>query len=274
MVDKNARKFGDFEVRKGKEAAELTRRVTHIYHGGARCETEPVGSSTPGERSPLDLVVDATQGFIPLWDYGVSLRWRFQEQSFQQFVDPEAAKSYVRGLLGEALLAWGDAVPVRFVESRQPWDFEVVVRDEDNCNVSGCTLARAFFPDGGQHELVIFPRMFQQVRQEQMETMAHELGHVFGLRHFFAKVSETAFPSEIFGEHQRFSIMNYGADSRLTEDDRADLKRLYQEVWSGRLEQVNGTPIRLMQPFSSVPRVMEPSLAAAFAPSLRRRPTA
>ena len=108
-----------------------------------------------------------------------------------------------------------------------------------------------FFPDAGRHELVIYPRMFTQSRKEQVDTMIHEIGHTFGLRHFFANVSETAFPSEIFGKHSRFSIMNYGSLSELTDDDKDDLKRLYKMVWSEELKEINGTKIELMQPFSS-----------------------
>lgn len=34
-----------------------------------------------------------------------------------------------------------------------------------------------------------------------------------------------------------------------TDQDKLDLKRLYDLVWSGRLSHVNETPIRLMRPF-------------------------
>ena len=51
---------------------------------------------------------------------------------------------------------------------------------QERCSTSGCTLASAFFPDSGQHELKIYPTMFEQSLQEQIETLAHELGHVFG----------------------------------------------------------------------------------------------
>ncbi|WP_209320187.1 matrixin family metalloprotease [Leisingera caerulea] len=248
---KPKKSLGQFDLATDKVAKDRLEGLTHIYHGGARCETETRGYPNPKNRSPLELVVDASNGFIPLWDAKVTLNWRFQEQSLLAFQDPDAVKSYVRDLLGEALLAWGDAVPVRFSETSDPWDFEIVVSAQDSCNAFGCTLARAFFPDAGQHELVMFPRMFQQDRAEQIETMAHELGHVFGLRHFFADVREVEFPSEVFGTHERFTIMNYGADSTLTETDRQDLVSLYQAVWAGLLTDVNGTPIRLFRPYSS-----------------------
>jgi adenylylsulfate kinase-like enzyme len=45
--------------------------------------------------------------------------------------------------------------------------------------------------------------------------------------------------------------MNYGHQSELTDDDKGDLKRLYQSAWSGELREINGTQIRLMKPFSA-----------------------
>lgn len=239
-----------FEFRDRDDAAKLIEDDVHIYHNNAVCETDTRGHRTPDNRSPDELVVDASEGFIPLWAENVTLRWRFQEQSMAIFVNPDAAKSAIRQLFAEALLAWGDAVPVRFAERHDAWDFEIAVNPQENCTINGCTLARAFFPDAGRHDLLIYPTMFSQSRQEQIETLAHELGHVFGLRHFFADVSETAFPAEIFGEHDKFSIMNYGPDSKLTDNDRDDLISLYDQVWSGGLTEIGGTPIEQMRPFS------------------------
>ena len=241
-----------FTLRDPRETAELHEPLTHIYHGGARCVTDSIGYPTPENRSPLDLRVDASNGFIPLWDRNVTLHWRFNDRSLLQYTDPQAVADYVRQLFGEALLAWSSAVPVRFVESHQPWDFEIAVNAQDDCDaLRRCTLASAFFPDAGQHQLVLYPQLFSQSRQEQIETMAHELGHVFGLRHFFANTRETDFPSELFGRDEKFSIMNYGAESLLTETDIEDLTQLYSQAWSGSLTQINGTPIHLVRPFSA-----------------------
>ena len=143
----------------------------------------------------------------------------------------------------------GEAAPVKFKEAEDAWDFEIAIRSDDQCSVSGCTLARAFFPDGGRHDLAIFPKMFDQSRKEQVDTLIHETGHIFGLRHFFAEVHESKWPSEVFGTHKPFSIMNYGAMSELTDADKQDLTFLYQSAWSGDLTNVNGTPLRLMTPY-------------------------
>lgn len=238
-----------FQRREEREAARDAQPLVHVFGRGIVCDTDTRGYATPQNRDRLDLVVDATEGFIPLWSRDVTLRWRFQQRSLSFFADPAAARVAIRKLFGEAVWAWGSAAPVRFSERNDAWDFEIAVRSVDRCSPSGCVLASAFFPDAGRHELVIYPRLFAQSRQEQVETLAHEIGHIFGLRHFFANLSETAWPSQIFGTHDPFSIMNYGAASRLTATDKADLKRLYASAWNGTLTNINGTPIRLVRPF-------------------------
>lgn len=238
-----------------KEKGKLTsgqQSLVHVLGPGRICDTEARGYATPQGRSPLEIVVDASEGFIPLWASGTILRWRFRERSLDNFADPAAAKDGIRKLFGDALLAWHPAAPVRFTEDDDVWDFEIVMRSADECNASGCVLASAFFPDAGRHEFVIYPKMFTQNAREQVETFIHEIGHIFGLRHFFAQISETAWPSEIFGTHDKFSIMNYGNLSELTDADKNDLQRLYQLVWAGNLDQINGTPIRLVKPGSAV----------------------
>jgi hypothetical protein len=176
--------------------------------------------------------------------------------------------------LGKTLLAWGDAVPVKFAERRDAWDFEIAVRKDDRCDINGCVLASAFFPDAGQHELKIYPKMFTQSEKEQVDTLTHEIGHAFGLRHFFAQVSETAFSSEVFGTQDPFSIMNYGSKSELTDADKADLKLLYQMVWSGELKEINGTPIRLVKPFNTLRISPENLVAVDGLPTLGATATA
>ncbi|WP_155642260.1 matrixin family metalloprotease [Pseudomonas alabamensis] len=223
----------------------------HRYgpHSSIICDTESRG----GVRNIAELQLDATQGFIPLWSEGSILRWRFREQSLLPFEDPEAVKAAIEALFCKALRAWGEAVPVSFARDDDAWDFQVVVQAVERCDeTGGCVLASAFFPDPGRHDLVIYPTLFKQDEAEQIETLAHELGHVFGLRHWFAPQREAGFPSTPYGVQNAVSIMNYGPDSQLTDDDRQDLKQLYEDAWSGRLTQINGTPIRLVSPFHTL----------------------
>ncbi|WP_448647361.1 matrixin family metalloprotease [Pseudomonas mohnii] len=222
----------------------------HIYgkHVNIICDTEPRGY----KRNPAELQLDATEGFIPLWSEGSILRWRFKEQSLTNFESPDKAKERIEYLLELALQAWGDAVPIKFAKDDDAWDFQIVIQEVERCNTAGCVLASAFFPDAGRHDLVIYPTLFRQELTEQVETLAHELGHVFGLRHWFAPQKEPDNPAVPFGSENRVSIMNYGADSQLTEDDKKDLKELYTLARSGKLKQINGTAIRLVTPFHNL----------------------
>ena len=240
------------QLRSAQEVARETEPVVHVFGKNIICNTDTRGYTTPHDQSNLEIVLDATEGFIPLWAADTTLRWRFQERSLRFFRNRAEIKKMVTELLAEALLAWGDAAPVRFAQRNDAWDFEIVVRRTDDCDATGCVLASAFFPDPGRHELVVYPQMFSQDRKEQVDTLIHEIGHIFGLRHFFANVSETAWPSEVFGTHKPFSIMNYGNQSELTRDDKRDLKELYTLAWSGRLTKINGTPIRLVKPFHTI----------------------
>jgi len=236
-----------------RDAASMLRAqepYVHVYGKHVICDTDTRGYATPDNKSLTEIVVDASSGFIPLWARDTTLRWRFQESSMTFFQDPAAAKQEISKLFGEAILAWGDAAPVKFNRTDSRSDFEIEMKAQEACDPRGCVLARGFFPDSGRHQLEIYPTMFNQDRAQQINTLAHEIGHIFGLRHFFAKISETNAASEIFGTHRPVSIMNYGDDSQLTADDRSDLKRLYQLAWSGQLKAINGTPIKLVKPFS------------------------
>jgi hypothetical protein len=236
----------------------------HVYNKKVVCITDSRGFETHRNLSPLEIRVDATDGFIPLWAEDVTLRYRFRERSIQRhFEDPDAAKSAILRLFGEALDAWGDAAPVRFKYDEEASDFEFVMMQSTDCDSNGCVLASAFFPDAGRHEFAMYPTMFEQTHKEQVDTFAHEVGHIFGLRHFFANISETRWPSRLFGEDNAFSIMNYGHMSEMTDADRSDLKKLYRAAWNGELTEIDGAPIRLVRPFSSLTDSVRPAALAA-----------
>jgi hypothetical protein len=223
----------------------------HVYKNNIVCKTDSRGFAQPNNANRLKIVVDATEGFIPLWKKNVTLYWRFSPTFNSKFKDPARVKDEIRNLFGEAVLGWQDACPVKFKENNDVWDFEFKMYPDD-CDASGCTLARAFFPDSGRHDIALYPKLFKLTRKEQIETMQHELGHVFGLRHFFANVEETQWKSEIFGKHSPFSIMNYGSKSVLTKNDINDLRTLYIKVWSGQLKKINGTRIVTVKPFHTM----------------------
>jgi hypothetical protein len=217
----------------------------HKLKDGVICNTEPI-ASVP---SPASLVLDATDGFIPLWAHGSVLHWRFNFQSLDQYVKAEELKEVFRQLFARAIIKWDEASPIRFKEVSETPDFEVYIEKFDRCTPSGCTLANAFFPGPGHEKLFVYPKMFKQSTKEQVDSLAHEIGHIYGLRHFFASEKEKMFPSEVFGDHDPFTIMNYGTLSELTDQDKSDLATLYTSVWAGSIYEINRTPIKLFSPY-------------------------
>ncbi|MBL1219473.1 matrixin family metalloprotease [Chryseobacterium sp. L7] len=217
----------------------------HIYGNHTLCITDHKAY----KKSLTEIFVNASEGFIPLWEENVTLNWRFDKSMDTFFAKPELAKEGIRKLFSDAILSWEDACPVKFSENDDLWDFEITVLP-DRCNGSSCVLASAFFPKQGQDTLVIYPKLFTQSYKEQVETIIHEMGHIFGLRHFFAQIEEKEWRSEAFGKNDDpFSIMNYGDKSTLTVRDKSDLKELYRLVWSKKITQINRTPIKLFKPY-------------------------
>src|SRR5258708_23761030 len=117
-----ARQADPFRQREGEGPAPEVEALVHLLGPGVICDTEPRGHATPRGRNPREIVVDASEGFIPLWASDMILRWRFRESSMTSFADPAAAKAEIRNLFADALLAWGTAAPVTFTYDDDLWD--------------------------------------------------------------------------------------------------------------------------------------------------------
>lgn len=108
MVAKKRNKGNVFNLKTSAQLKSILEETTHVYHGGACCETDTKGFATSNNRAITEIVVDATQGFIPLWDRNVTLNWRFQEASLLQFADPDAVKAYIRTLFWRNVAQMGE----------------------------------------------------------------------------------------------------------------------------------------------------------------------
>src|SRR5262245_46319842 len=153
-----------------EQLARTMEQQVHVLRKGVICTTE----KRARKRSPTEIVLTATEGFIPLWAENQVLRWGFNMESLRLLQRADSIESKIRALLNDAVTAWGDAVPIRFKENPDNSDFEFVVERHIDCVPGlGCTLARAFLTDALPHQFYIYPTMFEQSLKEQVDTMAH-----------------------------------------------------------------------------------------------------
>ncbi|KAI0384378.1 hypothetical protein F5Y04DRAFT_248222 [Hypomontagnella monticulosa] len=127
------------------------------------------------------------------------------------------------------------------------------VRDDEDCvfqlvysagaGANPGRLAEAFFPGDPlhKHRLLVYQQAFDRLSGDydlMTNIFCHELGHILGLRHEFAKM-ETE-PSVQLGKDNPLSIMEYGplGQMHIHQDDYAEIREFYN------LHQYGGYNIR------------------------------
>lgn len=184
------------------------------------------------------LVVDTGNNKIPLWAPNQTLTWKYSYDSS----DDKSRIEEFEAALKRAIAGWGSSAPVKLEGPKSVndhTDFVVILYDEVNEIENGrFVLGQAFFPNTKTKRFHIWATP-EELKDELVVTIEHELGHVFGLRHYFG-ISEEVAPG-VVGEvayykhdpNDERSIMNYGeAGSSITSKDKSDLKSLYNLVWT------------------------------------------
>lgn len=169
---------------------------------------------------------------VPRWAAGTKLRYVICAETFPHPEDAALAASN----LAQAIDQFAD-VPVTFEEVTRNTKahFRVVYKDPvcaDEANV----LASAFFPNRGPRNtrtLHIYALAFRKRHiGSQVQVLAHEVGHILGLRHEFAPESAEC-RSFTYGRRNPDSIMSYPADwstAKVTQQDIDELRGLYLDT--------------------------------------------
>ena len=56
-----------FQLRNPKDTLLMTKSQVHIFGNGVICDTDTRGYAPPKNQDPGALVIDVSEGFIPLW---------------------------------------------------------------------------------------------------------------------------------------------------------------------------------------------------------------
>lgn len=201
----------------------------------------------------IDVALRVQVGWIdevPRWRRGMVLKYVICEESFRD----KTAVTLCRTNLQAAIAKYA-AITVRFeeVSRNSPAHFRVVYMDQP-LEGSSTTLARAFLPNNEaaeQRTLHVYGLAFgDKYIQTQISILAHEVGHILGLRHEFASWKEAEW-SVTYGRPNNHSIMNY-PPVHVTEQDIRELQSFYLDTMTA----LYGRPVRIYAPCESVyPRV-------------------
>ncbi|KAJ4862321.1 met-zincin domain-containing protein [Trichoderma breve] len=169
-------------------------------------------------------------GEIPRWRRGSELSYVVCIESF-----PAPLSSMVEDSMKAAIGMWNDiGVSFKQVARNDPATFAVIYENR-NRNAYACS----FFPNELSRELIIYPPSLQKTNHLS-NILAHEVGHILGLRHEFAHKREKGLPSALFGSENADSIMNYFDHPEQLQVREQDLEELecfyaYDEVQYGKL---------------------------------------
>ncbi|KAL6836973.1 hypothetical protein V8C40DRAFT_1540 [Trichoderma camerunense] len=174
---------------------------------------------------------------IPRWRRGSELSYVVCVESF-----PAPLSSVVEDSMKAAIDMWGGiGVSFNQVARNDPATFAVIYENR-NRNAYACS----FFPNELSRELIIYPPSLREP-DFLANILAHEVGHILGLRHEFAHKREKGRPSALFGSENADSIMNYFDHPerlQVREQDLEELERFYayDKVEYGKLPILDVNP--------------------------------
>ncbi|OQO08921.1 hypothetical protein B0A48_05811 [Cryoendolithus antarcticus] len=205
------------------------------------CQSQPAQPKNlqglDDQKRALDLWL-GTWGTIPRWNKGAEINFAAYSGGYDKSDDAV----YAARQLNRAALYWNSLkVGVTFKWVGRLADAEFVLGYGGD---QGNTVARAFFPNANDlNNLFVYKRAFDADTKPVMwRFFLHELGHVLGLRHEFARIEGGAVH---WGPDDPLSVMNYRPEAPMvTAQDIA----LTQAFYNYTKADIDGVPVQVFVP--------------------------
>ncbi|KAL7939076.1 hypothetical protein V8C35DRAFT_285634 [Trichoderma chlorosporum] len=177
---------------------------------------------------------------IPRWRRDSKLTYTICKESFPDDLMPLVAEA-----MRKAIGMWKN-VNVSFKEVRRddPATFAVIYRKGYNPNAYACS----FFPNESLRELTVYEKS-REVPDYLANILAHEIGHILGLRHEFAhgRGREVNNPCIRVGPDNAQSVMNYFENPKQNQVQKQDLED-FRKILDHRDLEYEGWFIRDIDP--------------------------
>ena len=204
-----------------------------------RCATQAANANAD------ELFLGKYQDTLYIWENGSTINWTARADGY---LSPDDALRAARACY-TAAEAWNKVLDGRvqfvYVESLDIACFQVKYGGVHPHNV----LAKGFTPDLYEipvNNVIVYQGALEGKYKDQMEnTIAHELGHVLGLRHEHSQDEPKGFfdpkredgsqglESIMFGSRNPFSIMAYYDAMKIQDTDVKDVRAAYDNLQNG-----------------------------------------
>lgn len=224
----------------------MGRQKLRLLNGGGEVPAPYAGEYTCSNQPDPQALVVGEANLVTLWNDGSTINYTILANTFPN----ETMRQTALTAFSEAAYNWTNAgfTKIKLVYTDRLEDSKYTIRFQST--PSGNTVASTFKPNlDDVTDVNVYPLFYQlggstqELFNRQVNTMQHEIGHIFGLRHEFALTGETNRPAIQIGDPNPLSIMSYNADRTIQPSDVATINVLYtlyppSQIGTFRIERI------------------------------------